>query len=98
MAENLKTKLKKIVLYCNNNGIPIPLVHDPVRKEPSASLTLVVLSSFVVLVNIGLDLSGVAKESNMTIEFFLISTGLYFGRSFSSKRGTTLEAPEKDKK
>lgn len=80
-------KLKDFINKLNEKGIPFPMVRDPTTGKSSVSLTLLFVSSLHVqlaLINKfakifdGLDIDN-------SLEFFIICSGLYFGRSLSKK-------------
>lgn len=66
-------------------------IQEPKTKEPSTSLTLVVLSALILIVAIGLEMSGLVKNTSMCFEFFGASCGLHFGNRFISSKGNTIE-------
>jgi hypothetical protein len=84
---NLIKAWKKIVTEANDKGIPLPMVRDPNTLEGSVSLTLVVLSSFLVIVGIVGKWSGIIGgiDMNSAFNFFYASTTLYFGHSWVTK-------------
>ena len=70
---------------------------DPKTKEPSVSLTLLVLSSLIFVVTMGLEMFDVIQKTSMTFEFFGSSAALYFGRriSFNGKNFSSEKEEEK---
>ena len=78
-------KLKKLMVYCNEQGVMLPLLHDPIKKAPSVSLTFLFISGNVVLAGLlgkaagffgGIDIS-------QALYWFGMCAALYFSRSFS---------------
>ena len=59
------------------------LVQDPKQKEPSVSLTMLLVTFIVVLVAAGLDMAGKVKSTSVVTELFYACTALYFGRRFN---------------
>lgn len=59
------------------------LVNDPKQKEPSVSLTMLLVSFIVVLIAAGLEMAGKVKGTSITLELFWGTCGLYFGRRFN---------------
>lgn len=57
---------------------------DPKTKEPSVSLTMLVVSFVGVLVAAGLQMSNVIKDTSVMTEIFYANVALYFGRKFSA--------------
>lgn len=83
----LLNKWKKLISLANDKGIPFPMVRDPNTLEGSVSLTLVVLSSFIVMVGIvgrwSKWLDGI--DMNNAMQFFYASSTLYFGHTWVNK-------------
>ena len=67
---------------------------DPKTKEPSVSLAILIVATAAVVVAIGLELSGLAKGTDLVVEFWLGSAGLYWGRKFTSRNGAVMDALE----
>jgi len=84
----LKQFQKSLLDWCTKRGIPVPVLRDPVTQLPSASFTLLVVSSGLVifgLVNkIAKLVDGVDIEN--ALQFFYASAGLYFGRKLSGDK------------
>lgn len=80
-------KWKELVEMANDKGVPLPMVRDPQTLEGSVSLTLVVMSSFLVVVGIIGKWSGWfgGIDMNSAFNFFYASTTLYFGHSWVHK-------------
>lgn len=56
---------------------------DPKTKEPSVSLSMLVLSFAGVLVAACLHMADVVKDTSVMTEIFYANVALYFGRRFS---------------
>lgn len=67
---------------------------DPKTKEPSVSLAILMVATLAVVVAIGLDFAGMAKGTDLVLEFWLGSAGLYWGRKFTSRGGSIMETLE----
>jgi hypothetical protein len=80
-------KIKELIQKGNEFGFPILVVKDPISQRGSISATLVVVSSIAVLASL------VTSKVNSagSFEFFLASCGLYFGRKFQTKSGTSID-------
>ena len=72
--------------------ISLPFILDPISKKPSVSLTNLIVSILFLLVAAALDLAGKVRDTSVALEYFGISSALYFsrrvtinGRSFSSE-------------
>lgn len=63
--------------------IKLPFVLDPLTKKPSVSLTNLVISTVFLLVAAGLDLSGKVEDTSIALEYFGVSSALYFSRRIS---------------
>lgn len=55
-------------------------IKDPKQKEPSVSLTMLLIAFIVALVAAGLDMAGKVKSTSVTLELFWGVCALYFGR------------------
>lgn len=64
---------------------------DPKTKERSVSLTLLLVSFISVLIASGLEMAGVIKTVSVVPELFFACAGLYFGRKYTNKTGSSLE-------
>lgn len=86
--EKLKELQKKLVDWCTKQGIPVPILRDPITQKPSASFTLLVISSGLVIFGL---LNKVAKlvdgvDIENAMQFFYACAGLYFGRKLTSDK------------
>lgn len=82
--------INDLIKQLQSNGIPIILLKCPKTKEPSLSLTLVVISAFFVVISILSNFFAFLKGINhdQALDFFMTSCALYFGRGFSSSKGS----------
>lgn len=69
---------------------------DPKTKEPSVSLTFVVLAFAICIITIGLHLFKFVDTTSGALELFYSCCGLYFGRRWTNGK-VTLEPEEKGK-
>jgi hypothetical protein len=92
---SIYTKWREFVEKMNDKGIPLPMVRDPQTLEGSVSLTLVVMSSFLVVVGIVGKAAGLIGgiDMNSAFNFFYASTTLYFGHSWVHKDPKEKEPP-----
>lgn len=86
--EKLKELQRKLVDWCTKQGIPVPILRDPITQKPSASFTLLVVSSGLVIFGL---LNKVAKlvdgvDIENAMQFFYACAGLYFGRKLTSDK------------
>jgi hypothetical protein len=72
--------------------LKLPFIQDPITKKPSVSLTNLAISILFLLVAASLDLAGKVKNTSVALEYFGVSSALYFsrrinlnGREFSSE-------------
>lgn len=70
-------------------------ITDPTTKQPSVSLTLLCLATFLMVLFIGLEAFELMKSTALLDELFLTSVGLYFGRRISG-RGMSLDSDKKE--
>ena len=86
--EKIKELQKRFVDWCTKQGIPVPILRDPISQKPSASFTLLVVSSGLVIFGL---LNKVAKlvdgvDIENALQFFYACAGLYFGRKLTSDK------------
>jgi hypothetical protein len=87
-VEKLKELQKSVADWCVKKGIPVPILRDAVTQKPSASFTLLVISSGIVIFGL---LNKVAKlvdgvDIDNALQFFYACAGLYFGRKLTSDK------------
>lgn len=68
-------------------------LRDPKSKEPSVSLSLMFISFVALLCASTLHLAKMTENTSSLTELFGITTSLYFGRRFTSKSGSVIDAP-----
>jgi hypothetical protein len=61
----------------------IPTIIDPKTKQPSISLTNLVISILLLVTNLVLNMILDTKVSSEILDYFYASCMLYFGRRFS---------------
>jgi hypothetical protein len=80
-------KLKELIQELQDKGIPVIFLRDPITKQPSVSLSLLVvsfiLSIFALINKFAKVVDGVDIEN--TLQLLIICASLYFGRSLSKK-------------
>lgn len=59
--------------------------------DKSVSLTMVVVAFLAVLVANGLELAKVTESTASLMELFYATAGLYWGRKFTSAKGTVVD-------
>ena len=79
---------QKLVDWCTKKGIPVVTFRDPVTQKPSASFTLLVVFSGLVIFGL---LNKVAKlvdgvDIDNALQFFYACAGLYFSRKLTSDK------------
>jgi hypothetical protein len=84
-VNKLKRLQKRLIDWCTKRGIAVPVLRDPVTQKPSASFTLLVVSSGLVIFGL---INKIAKlvdgvDIDNALQFFYASAGLYFGRKLT---------------
>jgi hypothetical protein len=85
-VNRLKEFQQKFMEWCTKKGIAVPVLRDPVSQKPSASFTLLVVSSGLVifgLINKAAKLVEGVDIQN-ALQFFYACAGLYFGRKLTN--------------
>jgi len=59
---NIAEKWREFVDKMNSAGIPLPMVRDPKTKEGSVTVSLVVMSSFLCTLTIGMMLASIISK------------------------------------
>lgn len=86
--QKLKELQNKFIKWCTKKGIPVITFRDPVTQQPSASFTLLVVSSGLVIFGL---INKAAKlvdgiDIDNALQFFYACAGLYFGRKLTSDK------------
>lgn len=86
--KRIKELQKQLVEWCTKKGIPVPVLRDAVTQKPSASFTLLVVSSGIVIFGL---LNKVARlvdgvDIDNALQFFYACAGLYFGRKLTDDK------------
>lgn len=90
-------KLKELHNKLHEQGIKLWYLRDPIKKCPSVSLTMLVVSFLLYVLTLVNKLAGWFGDVDGAGQLLLISAGLYFGRSFSGgKSKATLTAEKKE--
>lgn len=90
-------KWKKFIASMNSKGVPMPMIRDPKSGMGSVSLTLVFVSFNVWLISIIGKAAGAlgGMDTNQTLNMFMVTAGLYFGRKFQKdEKGVIVETSE----
>lgn len=90
-------KLKKLIEYLNEKGIPLPVLRNP-NKTPSVSLTLLFISSvFVILGLLSLTVPELQINVWEALAWHVTSAVLYYNRSAKiSKDGFELSSSKEN--
>ena len=70
-------KLKELIKKVQGYGLPIFLLRDPVKKEPSSTFTFFITSGILCHIN-----------PDKFLEFFLACGAFYLGRTIVGSKGT----------
>lgn len=86
--KKLKELQDRLVEFCTKKGIPVITFRDPVTQQPSASFSLLVISSGLVIFGL---INKIAKlvdgvDIGNALQFFYACAGLYFGRKLTSDK------------
>jgi len=87
-VSRFKELQKKLIEWCTKKGVPVPILRDPVTQQPSASFTLLVVSSGLVIFGL---INKIAKlidgvDIDNALQFFYACAGLYFGRKLTTDK------------
>jgi hypothetical protein len=77
--------IKSIISSWNSQGINLPVMRDPISGKGSITATLVVVSSFFVVLSLFIP----TISNSGAFEFYIASATLYLGRKYQSKNGST---------
>ena len=85
--------ISSILNRLNKNGIPMPMVRDPLTGKGSVSLTLVFLSSIYVQLALLNMFAQMFKGVDIVNALYWhgMSLALYYGRSFSKKDDISID-------
>lgn len=69
------------------------MISDPKTGEKSVSLSLLMITFFLIVLAGGLEIAGVIKSTGVFLELFMTNAGLYFGRrlTFANGKASSLE-------
>lgn len=86
--KKLKELQDRLVEFCTKKGIPVVVFRDPVTQQPSASFSLLIVSSGLVIFGL---INKIAKlvdgvDIDNALQFFYACAGLYFGRKLTSDK------------
>lgn len=83
MLEQIKQKIKEL----QDQGFPVIFLRDPITKQPSVSLSLLIISFILSLLSLLNKFAKVVEGVDVenTLQLLIICASLYFGRSLSKK-------------
>jgi hypothetical protein len=86
--KKLKELQQQIAEWCTKKGIPVPVLRDPVSQQPSASFTLLVVSSGLVIFGLLNKIANLVDgvDIDNALQFFYACAGLYFGRKLTGDK------------
>jgi hypothetical protein len=83
-------QLKALLDKAHTLGIKLPYLRDPLKGTPSVSLTLMMISFVLYILTLVNKLAGWFGDVDGTFQLLVLTTSLYFGRSFgNSGKGKT---------
>lgn len=77
-------QIKEVLTRLHEKGIKLPYFRDPIKGTPSVSLTLMLISFFLYILTLVNKLAGWFGDVDGTFQLLVLTSGLYFGRSFSN--------------
>lgn len=82
-------KIKEFVKKLNENGVPLPMLRDPVNGKSSVSLTMMFIAFNINIAGLIGKLSGFLGEVDLggANTLFITTAGLYFARRINTKKG-----------
>jgi hypothetical protein len=93
MLEKLKAKLKEI----QEQGLYIVFLKDPITKQPSVTLSLLITSAIIVITGLlqkpSKLIGGIDIENSLS--FFYACAGIYLGRKITGNKVTIDNQQEK---
>ena len=93
MLEKLKAKLKEI----QEQGLYIVFLKDPITKQPSVTLSLLITSAIIVITGLlqkpSKLIGGIDIENSLS--FFYACAGIYLGRKITGNKVTIDTQQEK---
>lgn len=92
-------KLKELHNKLHENGVKLWYLRDPIKKQPSVSLTVFILSLALYILTLVNKLGKWFGDVDGAFQLVVLTAGLYLGRSFSSsgKGKASLENKEEEK-
>jgi hypothetical protein len=92
----LYNKLKQQIAYWQKNGVPILFWRDEQKKAPSVSLTMMLISFVLCILSVIGKFTRIAEGVDVenSMQLLIITSSLYFGRSFSKKMLSEDKKPE----
>lgn len=93
---DLYEKIKKQISYWQKNGVPILFWRDEQKKAPSVSLTMMLISFILCVLSVIGKFTRIAEGVDVenSMQLLIITSSLYFGRSFSKKMIPEDKKPE----
>lgn len=80
-------KIKAFIKKLQDLGLPLMWIRDPVTKQPSVSLSIMIISFAIVILSLVNLFANIFKGVDIanSMYLFIITSGLYFGRSIVKK-------------
>lgn len=94
-------KIKQFLKKLQDLGLPLIWLRDPVNKQPSVSLSIMMISFLIVILSLINIFANIVKgvDISNSMYLFIITSGLYFGRSIVRKddKGNSMDLTIKPK-
>lgn len=94
-------KIKQFIFNLNEKGVPLPFVRDPGTDQPSATLTMMIISFAIAAGGLMGKFAKVLGDVDVSGAnyLFLTAAGLYLGRRINSDgKKTEISSKEEETK
>jgi len=90
-------QFKAFLFKLNEIGIPLPLLRDPIKKSPSVSLTMLIITFLLTFIGIIGKMGNVIDINvDQAMNLFSVCSILYFGRSIAGKVNNIVDSTKKE--
>jgi hypothetical protein len=93
-------KIKQFIFNLNEKGVPLPFIRDPATDQPSATLTMMIISFAIAAGGLMGKFAKVLGDVDVSGAnyLFLTAAGLYLGRKMSGTASTTEVSNKEEEK
>ena len=89
-------KLNKMLDKAHKLGLRLPYLRDPLTQKPSVTLTMLFISFNFYLFTLINQFAKFFSDIDGAGQLLIITSGLYLGRSFSTKSGSSKDHKKED--